>query len=91
MKNFFNKFHTYIIYSAANKFRRFIKDKRKKGKNTNVVYHIDCNDCEATYVGQIGRRLDIRIREHEKRCEIYDNNNALYIHISDTNHNMNFN
>ena len=57
MKNFFNKFHTDIIYSTANKFRRFIKlgkDKCKTGENTNVVYRIDCNDCETSYVGQTG-------------------------------------
>ena len=94
MKNFFNKFHTDIIYSTVNKFRRFIKlgkDKCKTGENTNVVYRVDCNDCDATYVGQTGRRLDIRIREHKKRCEKYDMNNALYTHISETNHSINFN
>ena len=69
MNNFFDKFHTDIIYSTANKFRRFInlgKDKCKTGENTNVVYRIDCNDCDTNYVGQTGRRLDIRIRVHKK-------------------------
>ena len=54
------------------------------------MYRIDCNDCEPTYVGHTGCRLDIRITEDKKRCEKYDNN-ALYTQISDTNHNINFN
>ena len=29
--------------------------------------------------------------ENIKSCEKYNNNNALYTHISDTNHNINFN
>ena len=49
-----------------------------------MVYRIDFNDCEATYVGLTGRRLVIRIREHKKRCEKYDNNNALYTHMSNS-------
>ena len=51
MKNFFNKFYTDIIYSTSNKFSCFIKlgkDTCKTSENTNVVYRIDCNDCEAT-------------------------------------------
>ena len=83
MKNFFSKFHTDIIYSTVDKFRHFVKlakDKYKTDENINVVYRIDCNDCEATYFGQTGCRLDIRIREHKK-----DAKNMiiimLYIHI----------
>ena len=94
MKNFFNKFCTDIVYSTANKFRRFIilgKDTCKTGDNKNVVYRIDCNDCEATYVKQTSRRVDIRIKEHREKCEKYNNNHALYTHISNTNYNINFN
>ena len=54
MKNFFNNFHTNLIYSTANKFRRFIK----LGKD---------------------------------KCKTGENTNALHTHISDTNHNINFN
>ena len=57
MKNFFNKFYT----------DKLVKDTCKTDDNTNVVYRIDCNECEATYVGQTSCRSDIRIKEHRKR------------------------
>ena len=34
-----------------------------------VVYQIECKDCEASYVGQTGRHLRDRIKEHSKALE----------------------
>jgi len=34
-------------------------------KNSNVVYKISCNECDATYVGQTKRQLQTRIKEHK--------------------------
>ena len=33
----------------------------------NTVYHIKCDDCDAHYVGETGRALGVRIKEHGKR------------------------
>jgi len=40
------------------------KDRIERSSRYNVVYKIDCNDCEVSYVGQTKRRLTTRIREH---------------------------
>jgi len=34
---------------------------------SNVVYKISCNNCDASYVGQMGRQLKTRITEHRNR------------------------
>ena len=31
----------------------------------NVVYKINCNNCDVSYVGQTGRQLNTRIKEHK--------------------------
>ena len=54
--NFFKKYSTKVVYSAKNKLNNIIKlgkDKNEKSNNANVVYKINCNDCNTSYVGQL--------------------------------------
>jgi len=43
-----------------------IKDKLPQWSHTNVVYKIECKDCDASYVGQTSRMLKTRIKEHKE-------------------------
>ena len=36
---------------------------------SNVVYEVKCKDCEASYVGETGRRLKTRITEHKRALQ----------------------
>ena len=50
-----------------NNLNRFIKtgkDKIKKEELANVVYQINCKDCDHSYVGQTKRKLKTRLKEH---------------------------
>jgi len=50
-----------------NNLNRFIKtgkDKIKKDELSNVVYLINCKDCNYSYVGQTKRKLKTRIKEY---------------------------
>ena len=70
INNFFKQHNTNVVYNTKNKLNNIIKlgkDKTKTCDNVNVVYKINCKDCNATYVGQIGRRLNVRINEHTKK------------------------
>ena len=53
---------------------------------SNVVYRINCADCQEFYIGLTTRRLHRRIEEHKKSKQ-----SAIYNHASDTGHNINFN
>ena len=58
----------HIAYKGINNLRGFIRgDKgvRPKLSHTDVVYKIDCRDCEASYVDQTDRCLKTRLNEHK--------------------------
>jgi len=68
-KSISKKFGFPLAFTIPNTLNFFIKtgkDKIERSNRCNVVYKIDCNDCEASYVGQTKRRLITRIREHKK-------------------------
>ena len=69
IKNFFKKYNENVVFSTINKLNSIIilgKDKNVKYNNANVVYKINCNNCNASYVGQTSRRLNVRIKSHKK-------------------------
>ena len=90
---FFKKQNTNVIYSTKNKLNKIMKlgkDKTKICDNVNVVYKINCKNCDASYVGQTCRRLDVRIKEHTRKYNMQDDNFSLYTHKIDNNHNIDF-
>ena len=58
-----------IGYKCLNRLNGIIKrhkDREPTEANNNVIYKINCNDCDVTYVGQTKRKLRTRVNEHRK-------------------------
>ena len=45
------------------------KDKDTDLDKAGVVYQVECDECEASYIGQTGRHLRERIKEHKTALE----------------------
>ena len=53
--------------------------------HSSVVYKVSCLDCTEFYIGMTQRILQIRLNEHIK-----SSTSAIYNHIHETKHNINF-
>ena len=51
-----------------------------------AVYKIKCCDCQASYIGETGRNLNIRLTEHKRATKNGDVNNHIAEHHLHTNH-----
>ena len=71
-----------------NRFIKMGKDKIKKEELANVVYQINCKDCDHSYVGQIKRKLKTRLKEHINDLKKVNSYSVISNHRSDTNHVM---
>jgi len=67
-----------------------LKDKRNVSDKCGVIYEIECNDCNKVYIGETGKELHKRIREHQLAVRRQDNLSALYHHIQETGHTVNW-
>jgi len=69
-----------LAFSCHNKLDKFIKvhkDVLPISSCSNVVYQINCLDCDASYVGQTKRTLSTRVNEH--RSHIRRNSTQLSV------------
>jgi len=67
MQFFSNISFTKLSFSCYNKLSRFTKvhkDALPSSVRSNVVYQINCQNCNASYAGQTKRALSVRVGEH---------------------------
>ena len=63
-----------------------VKDKDEPSDSRGAVYKIKCCDCQATYIGETGRNLNVRLTEHKRATRNGDINNHIAEHHLKTNH-----
>ncbi|GAA55527.1 hypothetical protein CLF_108233 [Clonorchis sinensis] len=62
------------------------KGSQDKTKRNNVVYQINCNNCNKFYVGQTGRKLCTRMKEHNAAVRRHDPLSLISIHEDQEGH-----
>ena len=50
------------------------------------VYSIPCKDCTDIYIGETGKSLEVRLKQHQSAYNRADENNAMFIHAWNENH-----
>lgn len=87
-----------LVFKPINKMGRVIytntKDKIKKELNKDLIYQIDCNNCDKTYIGQTKQFLYKRVDQHRKnsssKTETQNNKTSLSQHSVKFKHSFNF-
>ena len=75
------KYHNSIKKHLVN-----IKGKVNYMNKQGVVYKIPCAVCDLCYIGETGRSLSVRIKEHKYAVRTMNMNNAIAVHANDTGH-----
>ena len=80
-----------LSFSYPNKIKSVVVSNAPKHVSSAGVYRVDCKDCGKFYIGESGRSLDVRIKEHKSDFRRHNLNNAMYVHSIDHNHSFDFN
>ena len=51
-----------------------------------VVYRVDCDSCDHSYIGETGRTLNIRLKENQRAVQMSDVKNGIAVHANTTEH-----
>ena len=65
-----------------------VKDRDEPNNRQGAVYKIKCSDCQASYIGETGRNLNMRLTGHKQAMRNGDANNHIAVHHQLTNHNI---
>ena len=66
------------------------KEHHPGDKKQGVVYEVPCKDCEAVYIGETGRNLQERIKEHKYVVKRKDENNRIAVQAWSEDHTVNW-
>ena len=66
------------------------KDRPLPEKQTNVVYKINCADCSWSYIGETGRALETRKKEHKRNVKQCKSGSNIAKHAWTQDHKINF-
>jgi len=54
------------------------------------VYIIPCEECDLMYIGRTGKKLEVRLNQIKDTVSLAHANNAVFKHVRDTNHAINW-
>ena len=86
------KFNVDVRFTYNNKIEnRLCRNKPRDGSLDGFgVYKIPCRDCEKVYIGESGRDLKVRMKEHMKDIENMKEESAVANHVKESNHFFDF-
>ncbi|KAL6416525.1 hypothetical protein ACFW04_013388 [Cataglyphis niger] len=87
------KFFTILYLKQITSFCiKVHKDQEPKASSSNIIYKINCDNCDASYVGQTGRQLQTRIKEHRNHIRRNTSSHSIIIdHRLQHNHEFKWN
>ena len=77
-----------VAMTAGKKIGDMVKNAnngKKTSEEKSVVYEIPCSGCSQTYVGETGRGVEIRKKEHQRDVKNHSISSAIVLHISKCN------
>lgn len=88
LQNIFKKHNIMMTFRTTNNIQRLLHPKiPKDNKEKTGVYKLTCDDCEGFYIGQSGRPLFQRFKEHVPKGSVNNNKSNYAKHLILKNHN----
>ncbi len=66
------------------------KDSLEPNEKSNIIYGLECSQCPVEYVGETGKRLRTRMREHKGAVRRHETTSQVWSHIAKSGYTFNF-
>ena len=76
-----------VIFSFKNTIRNFLIKNSPENKSC-CIYKVPCFQCNRYYIGQTGKGLETRVKQHKYAIRSANESNALFNHVRDEGHSI---
>ena len=83
-------FNINVIFRNSSTIKNLLL-KNSPTTSAGCIYQIPCKGCNSKYIGQTGKDLAVRLSQHKYCVRTGNNSNALFIHMNDYNHAIDWN
>ena len=89
---FSTKYNVKVIHTKGKSLKNVLRQKQienidEQNRSQGTVYKVTCNDCDKFYIGETGRKLNIRLNEHKRDAKNKTGNmSGLSQHITNYQH-----
>ena len=86
-----HRFNTRLVFQYKNKLSNIlIHNSPTDPTRSGGVYIVPCHDCNSCYIGETIKTLKTRLDQHRYDIRTCNTNNAIFKHILDHNHSIDF-
>ena len=78
-----------VAFTSGKRVGDMISEKKgevQKGNVNSVVYQVPCGSCNRKYIGETGRGMTTRFKEHKRDLRNHMEHSAFVLHAQRTNH-----
>ena len=80
-------FNVNVVFSNTNTVRNMLI--KNSPKNTEgCIYEVPCRDCSMKYIGQTGKALNVRLKQHQYSVRTFQSSNAIFLHKMNFDHHI---
>jgi len=84
--NLFKDTNIIIAFKTTNTIQQQLSKENTNRTNPNGIYKLQCNTCNRVYIGQAGRSINIRYKEHIRYIKYNNPQSAYAAHILQNRH-----
>ena len=82
---FCKNFNIKVIFRYSNTLKSLLIRNSPRVSH-GCIYRVPCMNCNCFYIGQSGKGLETRIKQHKYSVRMGQMSNALFLHVNDFNH-----
>ena len=86
---FCKDFNINVVFRFSNTLKNFLIKNSPKN-SLGCIYRIPCVNCDHFYIGQSGKGIATRIKQHKYSVRTGQMSNALFLHMNNFNHAINW-